>query len=469
MRMFNRVGFKWGVLIMTLFLIILLPLGLLIDRLFANIYTDYVDTTVENVATRAVMQLEKEEKLTPERIDLMLSLSSDAIIVFDKNGKILSRSAYEFFEGETIDRKWRAQLETGKDAYAGDRMENATGARYHYIGMPLTKDGKYNGGVLVMSNVTSWYDTMHQVRYWIIRSIILAILLAFVYTILLSWRLSRPLVEMTEATKKIAKGQEANITIASKDELGTLGEGINDLSIELNNYRKNRSELLANISHELRTPVSYLQGYAQLIEKGQYKSDEDLKRYAHIIDEESIRLSKLIQDVFDLSKMEEGMMTFYEQAVDIEELLEGAAEKVALKAREKNLTLDVEIEGPLQDLETDGMRFEQIVLNLLQNAVNYTEHGGVTLRAFEEKKKLIIEVSDTGVGIPQEDMPFIFDRFHRVEKSRVRDKGGTGLGLAIVKALTEALGGDITVKSEEGKGTTFRLSFLFHTFSTNIK
>lgn len=467
--MFNRVGFKWGVLIMTLFLIILLPLGVLIDRLFANIYTDHIDTTVEKVATRAVMQLEKEEKLTPERINLMLSLSSDAIIVFDKNGKIMSRSAYEFFEGDTIDRKWRTQLETGKDAYAGDRMENATGARYHYIGMPLTKDGQYNGGVLVMANVTSWYDTIHQVRYWILRSALLAIFLAFVYTILLSWRLSRPLVEMTAATKQIAKGQEAHITIASKDELGTLGKGINDLSIELNHYRKNRSELLANISHELRTPVSYLQGYAQLIENGQYASDEDLKRYAHIIDRESVRLSKLIQDVFDLSKMEEGMMTFYKQAVDIEELLEGAAEKVALKAREKQLALNVDIQGPLQDLETDGMRFEQIMLNLLQNAVNYTEEGSVTLRAFEQKQTLVIEITDTGVGIPAEDVPFIFDRFHRVEKSRVRDKGGTGLGLAIVKALVDALDGEITVKSIEGKGTTFRLSFVIHTFSTTIK
>lgn len=467
--MFNRVGFKWGVLIMTLFLIILLPLVVLVDRLFANIYTDYVDTSVEKVATRAVMQLEKEPALTAERINLMLSLSNDAIIVFNKQGKILSRSAYEFFEGETIGTKWRKQLETGKDAYIGDRMENATGARFHYIGMPLTKDGQYNGGVLVMSNVTSWYDTMQQVRYWILRSVILAIFLAFVYTILLSWRLSRPLVSMTEATKKIAKGQEAKIDIASNDELGTLGKGINELSVELNNYRKNRSELLANISHELRTPVSYLQGYAQLIEKGQYASEADLKRYASIIDEESVRLSKLIQDVFDLSKMEEGMMTFYEQAVDIEELLEGAVNKVSLKARAKSLALRVDIDGPLEDLQTDGMRFEQIILNLLQNAVNYTERGEVVLRAYEAHQRLIIEIRDTGVGIPEADLPFIFDRFHRVEKSRVRDKGGTGLGLAIVKALTESLSGEIHVESVEGKGTIFRLSFLMHTFSTNIK
>lgn len=465
--MFNRVGFKWGALIMALFFIILVPLAVLIDRIFANVYTDYVDASVEKAATRAVMQLEKEDKLEPERINLMLSLSDDAIIVFDKNGKILSRSAYEFFEQDTIDSQWRQPLEAGQKSYTGSRTENATGARFHYVGKPLLKDGEYNGGVLVMSNVTSWYETMSQVRYWTLRGILMAILLALVYTILVSWKLSRPLVDMTEATRKIAKGQDTKVTVTSKDELGILGESINDLSVELNNYRKNRSELLANISHELRTPVSYLQGYAQLIENGQYRSEEELKKYAHIIDQESIRLSKLIQDVFDLSKMEEGMMTFYKQAVDIEELLEDAADKVRLKAHQKNLALEVAIQGPLQDIETDGMRFEQIIINLLQNAVNYTPQGTITLRAFEQKSTLIIEITDTGVGIPAEDIPFIFDRFHRVEKSRVRDKGGTGLGLAIVKALTEALDGAITVESKENIGTTFRLSFPIHTFSTN--
>ena len=451
---------------MALFLIILVPLAVLIDRIFANIYSDYVDASVDKLATRAVMQLEQEPVITSDRIDLMLSLSDDAIIVFDKNGKILSRSAYEFFEQDTIDTQWREPLENGEKSYTGSRTENATGARYHYVAKPLLKDGKYNGGVLVMSNVTSWYDTMNQVRYWTLRSILMAILLAFVYTMLVSWKLSRPLVNMTAATRKIAKGQDTKVVVASKDELGVLGESINDLSVELNNYRKNRSELLANISHELRTPVSYLQGYAQLIENGQYHSDEELKKYAHIIDEESVRLSKLIQDVFDLSKMEEGMMTFYKQAVDMEELLEGAAEKVQLKAQQKNLALNVAIQQPLQDLETDGMRFEQIIINLLQNAVNYTQQGTITLRAFEKKTALIIEISDTGAGIPAEDIPFIFDRFHRVEKSRVRDKGGTGLGLAIVKALTEALNGEITVESIEHQGTTFRLSFPIHTFST---
>lgn len=464
--MFNRVGFKWGALIMALFLIILVPLAVLIDRIFANIYSDYVDASVEKLATRAVMQLEREPVITSDRIDLMLSLSDDAIIVFDKNGKILSRSAYEFFEQDTIDAQWREPLENGEKSYTGSRTENATGARYHYVAKPLLKAGKYNGGVLVMSNVTSWYDTMNQVRYWTLRSILMAILLAFVYTMLVSWKLSRPLVNMTAATRKIAKGQDTKVVVASKDELGVLGESINDLSVELNNYRKNRSELLANISHELRTPVSYLQGYAQLIENGQYHSDEELKKYAHIIDTESVRLSKLIQDVFDLSKMEEGMMTFYKQAVDIEELLEGAADKVQLKAQQKNLALDVAIQQPLQDLETDGMRFEQIIINLLQNAVNYTQQGTITLRAFEKKATLMIEISDTGTGIPAEDVPFIFDRFHRVEKSRVRDKGGTGLGLAIVKALTEALDGEIAVESVENQGTTFRLSFPIHTFST---
>ncbi|WP_010305924.1 sensor histidine kinase [Kurthia senegalensis] len=463
----NKIGFKWGTLIMALFLAILAPLGILIDRIFSNIFTDYVDSSVDKMATRAVLELERKPEITSEQIDTMISLSDDSVIVFDREGRILSRSAYEFYKDDTIDSQWSGPLESGEKSYAGDRTENATGAKFHYVAKPLLQDGKYAGGVLVMANVTSWYDTMYQIRYWLIRSIGAAILLALVYTILISWRLSRPLVEMEKATRKIAKGEDTQVAVQSKDEVGSLGVAINDLSIELNNYRKNRSELLANISHELRTPVSYLQGYAQLIEKGQYRSEEDLKRYARIIDQESVRLSSLIQDVFDLSKMEEGRMPFYTQSIDMEQLLEQAVDKVRLKATAKSLTLDLHIAGPLHDLETDGMRMEQIMLNLMQNAVNYTEAGSINVQAFERKEQLVIEVSDTGVGIPKEDVPFIFDRFHRVEKSRVRDKGGTGLGLAIVKGLTEGLGGDITVESEEGQGTTFRLSFPLHTLSTN--
>lgn len=463
----NKIGFKWGTLIMALFLVILAPLGILIDRIFSNIFTDYVDSSVDKMASRAVLELERKATITSEQIDTMISLSDDSIIVFDRQGKILSRSAYEFYKGDTIAQEWSERLEDGKASYAGDRIENATGAKFHYVAKPLLNNGEYAGGVLVMSNVTSWYDTMYQIRYWLIRSIGAAILLALVYTILISWRLSRPLVEMEKATRKIAKGEDTQVVVQSKDEVGSLGVAINDLSVELNNYRQNRSELLANISHELRTPVSYLQGYAQLIEKGQYRSEEDLKRYARIIDQESVRLSSLIQDVFDLSKMEEGRMPFYRQSIDMEELLAQAVDKVSLKASAKSLALELEIEGPLHDLETDGMRMEQIMLNLIQNAVSYTETGEITVKAFEKKEHLIIEVQDTGVGIPEEDVPFIFDRFHRVEKSRVRDKGGTGLGLAIVKGLTEGLGGEIDVESEEGNGTTFRLSFPLHTLSTN--
>ena len=150
---------------------------------------------------------------------------------------------------------------------------------------------------------------------------------------------------MEKATREIAKGNlKIKVRIKSKDEIGSLAKAIDDLSVELNNYRVNRSELLANISHELRTPISYLKGYSQLLRNYQYHNKEELESYSHIIEKESDRLAKLIQDLFELSKMEEGRTRLYLQSVDIEDLLEDVIRKVKVKAVEKNIVLKVNIE-----------------------------------------------------------------------------------------------------------------------------
>ncbi|OZT11099.1 hypothetical protein CHN50_18590 [Priestia aryabhattai] len=191
------------------------------------------------------------------------------------------------------------------------------------------------------------------------------------------------------------------------------------------------------------------------MKRHQYKNKEELESYSSIIESEAERLAKLIQDLFELSKMEEGRLELYLQHVDLEEIIEQSIKKVMLKAREKNLDLSYNIQDELPLIFSDGSRIEQVLFNLLENAVNYTEKGSIYLSAWLEKDYICVLIQDTGVGIPEDELPFIFDRFHRVEKSRSRKMGGTGLGLSIVSEIIKLLQGNIEVQSKSQNGTSF--------------
>ncbi|MBR2570140.1 MAG: HAMP domain-containing protein, partial [Paenibacillus sp.] len=268
--------------------------------------------------------------------------------------------------------------------------------------------------------------------------------------------LSRPLLQMQQATKKIASGElETRVHVNSKDEVGYLAEAINDLGVELKRYRDNRQEFFANISHELRTPITYLKGYAKVLQDGMVDSEEEQQRYLEIIHQEALRIEHLVNDLFDLAKMEEGQIDLYKEWVNLEELLEEAMRRVELSTKDKGISLHLKVQADLPLVYADGMRLEQIVMNLLENAIRYTERGEIELSISHDDDEVAVRVKDSGIGIPQEELEEIFERFHRVEKSRSREHGGSGLGLSIVKKLVDLHDATIQVQSTLGIGTTF--------------
>lgn len=452
---FNRIVIKYGIIMMILFLLILLPLGFIIDRIFMEVYSDQVHQNVNQYSKKLKVALEKNYGYDPKLFEILNSTTEREILIFDEKGVILSNSILGFEKGEYVEPDLVEILREGKTFDRGYTNPD-TNEEYFFVGRPIIIAEKFSGGIFVFSSIDTIHQLMHSIRNWIILSVVGAIMLALGFTLFVSRRLSNPLIRLEKATREIAKGNlKTQIAIKSNDEIGSLGQAIKDLSIELNNYRKNRSEFLANISHELRTPTSYLKGYAQLIKNRQYQTEEDLVTYSSIIEKESDRLSKLIQDLFELSKMEEGKVTLYFQMVDLEDLLEEIIRKVKVKAMKKNLRLELQIEGDLPMIYSDGARIEQILLNIVENAIKYTETGKIVVNVERQNQLIIIKVRDTGIGIPEEDLSFIFDRFHRVEKSRSREMGGTGLGLAIVKELVKLLRGSVTVTSKHGKGTEF--------------
>ncbi|WP_214727923.1 ATP-binding protein [Exiguobacterium sp. s168] len=224
---------------------------------------------------------------------------------------------------------------------------------------------------------------------------------------------------------------------------------------EAQQLEKMRADFVANVSHELRTPLVMLQGYSEAIVDGMTESDEATKEFASIIYDESQRLSRLVNDLLDLARMEAGYQELRIEAVEAVSFAQRVIKKFKQMGRDKQVTFSVS--GPNIIFDADPDQMEQVLTNLLGNALRYTENGEIKIKIDEDRENITLSVIDSGDGIPEEDLPFVFDRFYKADKARTRGKTGTGIGLAIVANVVRAHGGEVEVDSRLGEGATFRI------------
>ncbi len=287
-----------------------------------------------------------------------------------------------------------------------------------------------------------------------------AALLAAGLAVFLSQRLARPLVQMIAVTGDIARGRyEVRVPTKGRDEIARLGEAINELARHLHHLNTSRREFLADVAHELRTPLTYMRGYTQVLYDGMAKTPEEAGQYLKIIHDETQRMERLVQDLFALTQADAGALSLRREPVNLAELAVQVTARFQPKAKEKGVALAVR-GVPVPRAEVDPARVEQALVNLLDNALRHTPaDGAVAVSVAARGNGVEIAVQDTGSGIPPEDLPFIWNRLYRVDKSRSRERGGTGLGLAIVKHIAELHGGGVTAESRMGSGTTVRMEF----------
>lgn len=229
----------------------------------------------------------------------------------------------------------------------------------------------------------------------------------------------------------------------------------------LKRVEKIKTDFVANASHELRTPVASIKGFAETLLDGALEDEEVARRFVTIIDREASRLKELINDLLDLSRIETKglLMDMDKSATDIVELLQESVLYLGKQAQEKKVEVLVEAEEQVPEVFVNKEMLSRAFINLIDNGIKYTPRGGVIKIAIRrEGDKVVINFSDTGIGIPEEDLPRIFERFYRVDKARTQEIGGTGLGLSIVKHIIEAHRGQIKVKSELGRGTAFTIA-----------
>ncbi|EMK3025233.1 PAS domain-containing protein [Listeria monocytogenes] len=291
------------------------------------------------------------------------------------------------------------------------------------------------------------------------------------YEVIKSFALSQ-LIEATFETKTIQQKEiilyfprEMILDASVSPILGENGEitGIilllHDIT-QIRHLENVRSEFVTNVSHELKTPVTALKGFAETLLDGAMYDEVLLKKFLTIIKEESDRLHRLIMDILALSRIEQNPIAENVELVDVDEVIEQSARTIFEMATEKNIRVTIpEKTSASVMIETDRDKLQQIVINLLSNAINYTPvDGKVEVKLIEQEAEVIIEVTDNGIGIPAKDIDRVFERFYRVDKARSRHSGGTGLGLSIVKHLVENCGGRIEVESQEEVGSTFRVT-----------
>lgn len=267
-------------------------------------------------------------------------------------------------------------------------------------------------------------------------------------------RITKPVADLTEATRAITGGSiPPVVAVEGADEIAELGRAFNRMATQLAEDDARRRRLFAGIAHELRTPLSVIQGTLEGMLDHVVEATPERIAALH---SQTLLLKRLITDLRDLSLAQAGQLELHRQTIDLGNIARETVEALAPLAEERGVVLRVEASTALPNVDADPDRMRQVVQNLVENALRHTSHGGevrVSIRGSGDEVQCV--VADTGAGIQPEDLPHIFEHFYRADRSRARSSGGTGLGLAIVKSLVEAHGGRVAVESMPGTGSTF--------------
>jgi signal transduction histidine kinase len=287
------------------------------------------------------------------------------------------------------------------------------------------------------------------VHYYLLWASLVALLLAFLLSYLLTRRVLRPLSQMIDASRQIASGNfAARVDVDPGDEIGELGIAFNRMGDSLEQLERLRKTMVADVAHELRTPLTNLRGYLEGLSDGVIPPD---KQTLDMLQQENLRLVSLVEDLSQLAKADAARAYLERQKVDLQECIREILTLYRMNFEEKGISVSTRFAEPVT-VQADRDKLLQAVRNLVENCWKYTPaEGSVTILCTPAANSVRTDFINSGAGIPEKDIPFIFERFFRAEPSRSRDAGGAGIGLAIVKQLIEAHGGQVGAESAPGE------------------
>jgi signal transduction histidine kinase len=366
-------------------------------------------------------------------IEMMARISGERLVLVDMDGTVLADSELTL-NGQSFPEDW-----TGREIPV--IVGNQPMAIVYESPGPEGESGEAGGFESTVGSSLLW-------------AALIAGAVTLVLTFFLSRRILHPISALTSAARKLGRGDlSQRVKVKSRDEVGELATTFNAMADELERTEQLRRSMVADAAHELRTPLTNIRGYLEAIKDGVIKADAGTIESMH---EEALLLTHLADDLQELALVDAGELRLDVRADDVAEIVRKAVAAIQPQATAKQISVETKLAPDLSPVMVDAERIGQVLRNLLSNAVAYTPEGGevsVLVRSLGEWVE--VRVADSGIGIAAGDMPFIFERFYRADKSRSRATGGVGLGLTIIKRLVEAHGGSIEVHSEEGRGSTF--------------
>lgn len=289
----------------------------------------------------------------------------------------------------------------------------------------------------------------------LVQALVLGLLLGGVFTLLLSRWVLQPITQLRDASRAIAAGDlSQRVPVSGPEELRALGESFNEMAAQVQQSHQAQRDFVANVSHELKTPLTSIQGFSQALLDGTAQDPPSVQKAAEVIHAESQRMERMVSELLDLARFDAGQPAMQFGAVALEGILQAVVDRLQARAAQAGVTLTYR-SVVLPELEADGDRLVQVFTNLVDNALKHTPNGGqVTVEAYPEAGGATIVVRDTGEGISPTALPRIFERFYQADPSR-RAGSGAGIGLAVAREIVVAHGGRISAESVEGQGSTF--------------
>ncbi|MCL7747288.1 MULTISPECIES: sensor histidine kinase [Bacillaceae] len=455
-----KLSTKVSLLVLLSVVLIIVMMGFSFYTLSKSFYKNQLQVEIEHRldAHREVVELHTVPE-TLEHVMIMEKRNQDnSFIVFDANFNV--QNSTQQVSKEMIDRYQSWIVSLSERSNEKTELVNTMTEHIPHIWSyePFEINGEL-GGYLFIDQDTGSFEKARLTLLGITMSMgLITLLFSGMLTIFLSKKITLPLKNARDLTKQIAKGNfDVQLSSRGNDEIADLLRHISTMARQLKEYKDTRQQFLTNVSHDIRTPLTYIKGYAALLKDQKVEADL-VHEQATIIHQEAVRMESLVKDLFQLMKLEEGKIPLNIQEIDLVDFIQEVKKKVTLATDDKKIDILFSYAYPTLLANIDPDQFERVLLNLLNNSIRHTNlNGKIQVRLEKRNKEIIIEIEDDGEGIPAKDLPYIWDRFYRVDKSRSTKYGGSGLGLAITKQIIELHGGTIQIKSMVNVGTVFTI------------
>ncbi|MGN0492316.1 MAG: sensor histidine kinase [Acutalibacteraceae bacterium] len=398
-------------------------------------------------------------------VNALASVSDIDIFMADSTGKVIVCGCDDWidngecFHSEKIIPLTELTSAGGKSSFKLGTLDLYKNPHYIASEPVFGENNAQIGTVFSTAPVSAIRELMITIIKLYLLSAVIPILLMFFAIYTMTYRMTKPLKLMSEASKAMAKGDfSKRIPVTSDDEIGELAVSFNQMTNSLVQLEGMRKSFVANVSHELKTPMTTIGGFIDGILDGTIEPEKQ-RYYLTIVSDEVKRLSRLVQSMLSMAKLESGEFVLKPELFDFRELLCTIVISQEQRIESQRLNITGLDEIPSISVNADRDLIHQVIYNLVDNAIKFTnESGTIDFGLKSESKKLVFTITNTGKGIPENELPYVFERFYKVDKSRSANKNSTGLGLYIVKTILKAHGGGITVTSRENSFTSFSVT-----------